>query len=86
MLPEITHHENKTLQQLTFNDQVNIVQLKIIQSKMKELGRICGSAEIVSECQLNVHFHEVEETWKALQWIYNNENQEQGLRYALLTI
>mgnify|MGYP005699115523 CR=1 FL=1 len=53
---------------------------------MKELGRICGSAEIVSECQLNVHFHEVEETWKALQWIYNNENQEQGLRYALLTI
>ena len=53
---------------------------------MKELGRICGSAEIVSECQLNVHFHEVEETWKALQWIYNNENQEQGLRYALFDL
>jgi len=65
---------------LTFRDPVNISQFKIIQSTMREHGRLYGNSEIISENQLNIPFHEVEDAWKALQWIYNTGNATEGLR------
>lgn len=65
---------------LTFRDPVNISQLKTIQNKMREHGRLYGNSEIISENQLNIPFHEVDDAWKALQWIYNTGNATEGLR------
>jgi len=65
---------------LTFRDPVNISQFKIIQNTMREHGRLYGNSEIISENQLNIPFHEVEDAWKALQWIYNTGNATEGLR------
>jgi len=65
---------------LTFRDPVNISQLKTIQTKMREHGRLYGNSEIISENQLNIPFHEVDDAWKSLQWIYNTGNATEGLR------
>jgi hypothetical protein len=65
---------------LTFKDSVNISQLKTIKSQMQDYGRLYGDTEIISEHQLKIYFHEVSNAWSALQWIYNSNNSDQGLR------
>ena len=50
------------------------------QSKMQAHGKLYGDSEIISEHQLNIYFYQVSNAWSALQWIYNSNNPDQGLR------